>query len=322
MTHKNKIINISLFFIVLSFLFVSACTPPQQDVLRVGTNQWIGYETLYLARDLGFHNSTTIKLKELTSTTETLRAFKRGQLDVAALTLDEALFLAQTEPDLRIFLVMDISHGADKVIAIKSIQQLSDLKGKTISIERSALGAYLLHNLLEAAQLKLEDITVDSATVDQHFDRMTRGISDAVITFDPVASSLSRLGYRSIFDSSQIPNKIVDVLVTKQSVIDQQPHNISALVSAQWQSLAYIQNNPDSAYQKIASRLHIDVTDLADSYKMLKLPEQTQNQQLLSPENASGLAPTLSELSTVLLNIKLLETKPRLERLITDEFVR
>ncbi|MDF1589453.1 MAG: ABC transporter substrate-binding protein [Gammaproteobacteria bacterium] len=322
MPQKNVSQKTFFFFMMLSLLVVSACNPQQHAVLRVGTNQWPGYETLYLARALGFIDSNGIRLKELTSSTETLRAFKQNQIDVAAVTLDEALLLAQTEPDLRIFLVMNISNGADKLIVKNDIQQLADLKGKTISVESTALGAYMMHNLLEAAQLTLNDVIIDSATVDQHFDRMTRGISDAVITFDPVASSLLDLGYSTLFDSSQIPNKIVDVLVTKQSVIEQQPHNISALVSAQWQSLAYMQANPDSAYQKIVPRLNMTTDQLAKSYTMLTLPDKTQNQQLLSQDNTSSLTPTLNELSRVLFEVKLIPAKPLINHLLTDEFVR
>ncbi|MBE0439616.1 MAG: ABC transporter substrate-binding protein [Gammaproteobacteria bacterium] len=322
MTQKNVSQKILLFFMMLSLLFISACNPQQQAVLRVGASQWLGYETLYLARALGFFDSNDIKLKELPSATETLRAFKQGRLDAAALTLDEALLLAETVPDLRIFLVMGISNGADKVIVKNDIQQLSDLKGKRISVESTALGAYMLHELLKAAQLTLNDVIIDSATVDQHYDRMTHGISDAVITFEPIASSLLDLGYSTLFDSSQIPNKIIDVLVTKQSVIDQQPHNISALVSAQWQSLAYMQAKPDSAYQKIVPRLNMTTDQLAKSYTTLTLPDKTDNQQLLSYDSTSSLAPTLNELSSVLFEVRLIQTKPLINHLLTDEFVR
>lgn len=301
---------------------ISACSVEQEPLLRVGTNQWLGYETLYLARDLGFFDAQLIKLKELTSSTETLRAFKQGQLDVAALTLDEVLLLAQTEKDLRVFLVMDVSNGADKVIVRKDIQQLSDLKGKKISVESTALGAYMMYQLLNAAHLNAADIKIDSATVDQHFHRMTRGESDAVITFDPVASALVRLGYTDLFNSSQIPNKIVDVLVTRQSVIEQQGGNLAALIAAQWRALDYMQKDPNDAYQRILPRLGVTVAELAASYKTLKLPGQAENQQLLDKNNILGLHTTIKELATVSVESKLILSVPALDQLLTDSLIQ
>ena len=313
--------DIRLFFSLIFILLISACSSPQESLLRVGTNQWTGYETLYLARDLDFFNSKYIKLKELPSSTEVIRAFKQGRLDVAALTLDEVLLLAQTEQDLRIFLVMDISNGADKVIVGKDILQLSELKNKTIAMEGSALGAYMLYHLLKAAKLDLSDVKVNSATVDQHLELMINGKSDAVITFDPTASSLTRLGYRELFNSSQIPNKIVDVLVTKQSVIEQQGDNLAALISGQWRALDYLQSNPSDAYRRIVPRLAISVSELDGSYKTLKLPAQLQNQQLFAKNNPVGLHTTLQELAIVLHKVKLIQDIPALDSILTDELI-
>ena len=88
-----------LFFAVACVFAVAAallgCSPRYQPPLTVGTNTWIGYEPLYLARDLGYYEGANLRLVELASTTQTLDALRVGSLDLAGLTLDEALLLAQ-----------------------------------------------------------------------------------------------------------------------------------------------------------------------------------------------------------------------------------
>ncbi|HET8808251.1 MAG TPA: hypothetical protein VFM76_07725, partial [Methylophaga sp.] len=64
-----------------SFL-IFACQPATEPPLRVGSNVWSGYEALYLARELGYYPDNTVALKELSSSTEVLRAFRQEQLDI------------------------------------------------------------------------------------------------------------------------------------------------------------------------------------------------------------------------------------------------
>lgn len=313
---------VALFIMTLLFISLSACSPQQEPLLRVGTNQWPGYEPLYLARELAFFNKKNIKLIEQTSATESLRAFKYGQIDVAALTLDEVLILAQTEPDLRVVLVLDISNGADKVMADASIKQLSDLKGKGIAVENTAVGAYMLYNLLQEAQLTVSDILVHPMTIDQAMQHVNDGLCSAIVTFDPIATKLARLGFIDLFNSSQIPGKIVDVLVTRQAVIEQQKDNLIELISAQWQVQSYIQQDADDAYQRMSPRLGITADELAESYRGIILPSKAENQQLLGGNNGTGLKATIDEMVTVLLGAKILSSQPEVKQLITDQFVR
>lgn len=74
---------------LLLFLYLLASAQP--DALRAESIPWAGYETLFLAWELGYYNPTKLHLQELSTATETLRAFRKGKLDVAELTLDEKI---------------------------------------------------------------------------------------------------------------------------------------------------------------------------------------------------------------------------------------
>ena len=84
-----------------------ACTQPPPEPVRVGTNIWIGYEPLYVGRDRGIVRDDEVRLVEYLSATQVLRSYRNGAVDAAALTLDEALLLAQQSPDVRFVLVLD-----------------------------------------------------------------------------------------------------------------------------------------------------------------------------------------------------------------------
>ncbi|WP_254517510.1 ABC transporter substrate-binding protein, partial [Salmonella enterica] len=76
-----------------------------------------------------------------------------GRLEAAALTLDEVLLGRNQGLDLRVILVLDISTGADVVVAAPHVHSLADLKGRRIGFEEGATGALMMNAVLAAAGL-------------------------------------------------------------------------------------------------------------------------------------------------------------------------
>jgi NitT/TauT family transport system substrate-binding protein len=307
---------IPIFLAIITLL--TACSESAPQPLSVGSNQWPGYEPLHLAQKLGFHDGYPIKLFELTSATDVMNAFKYGQLDVAALTLDEVILLAEDMPDLVVFLVMDISNGADTLIAKPHITSLADLANQRIGVEETALGAFFFSQVLKAANLTRSDVTVVPTTVDQHLRMMESDNLDAVVTFEPTASTLVLQGNVSIFDSSQIPDTIVDVLVTTRPVLEAKYNTIQTLVSAHWDALDYLTHNPEEAAKLMAPRLHISSEQLLQSYEGLLLPNQRHNQRLLGGE----LDTTVTQHQSLMLKERIINQNSNLETLISDRLVK
>ena len=287
-----------LFFRLLTFLgllFLNGCEPAPPSVLKIGTNLWPGYESLYLAQNLGFFDNKPIKLIEMPSATEVSHAFRNKALDVAALTLDESLVLMQYVPDLRVILVMDVSKGADVLLARPTIDSLSELKGKRIGVENTAVGAILLDGALQAANLHITDIDFRFITVNGHESAYEKGLVDAIVTFEPHKSKLMSQGAIKLFDSAQIPGRIVDVLVTRQSIIDKHKETLKIIVAAHFQALEYIQQNPGDAALRIAPRLAVKNNEVMKQFDGISLTGLFENQRYLAIKSRV-LSKTVEEL--------------------------
>lgn len=307
---------------VIVGLFFTGCAEEPKKPLRVGTNLWPGYETLYLARDLGFFEGSPIRLVELSSATDVIHAFRNGLLEVAALTLDETLTLLQTETDLRIFLIMDISSGADALLARAStVSKLSDLKDSRIAVENSAVGATMLIRALERANLSVDEIEIVPATVDRHVELYDAGKVDAVVTFDPVRTQLISKGAKVLFDSREIPGQIVDVLVTRKSLLEGRTEVLQQLVNGQFKSLEFLRNHPKETAKKLAPRLAITPDELTNSFKGMVLPGLTANQALIKGSSPL-LRQTARELISMMIERGLLFKEPRTEALVSDRFLQ
>ena len=288
--------------------------------VRVGANVWPGYEPLYLARSLGFFSPDDIRLVEFPSASEVIRAFRNGQLDAAALTLDEALVLRQSSIPIKIILVMDVSDGGDVILAKPEIKDFSGLKGKRVAVESTALGAYVLSRALEIHGMALSGVQVVRMDVDTHERAYMDGRVDAVITFEPVRTRLLNKGAREIFSSKQLPGEIVDVLVIKDSPDSLPQEKLRALIRGWFAAVDRIRTHPEESARTMARRLGIGEKEVLASYQGIRLASKEQNRSSLGGPKPS-LYTVIGRLKKSMVDNNLLSPQTQMEGAVTAEYL-
>lgn len=233
-------------------LGIAACTEPPQPPLVVGINTWVGYDPLVLARDRGLADAKQLKVVELLSSAEALRHLRSGLLDGAGLTLDEALRLVDSGFDARIVALLDTSAGADVVVAAPRITSLQKLRGERIAVEDATVGTLMLERLLRKANLQQEDVTVVRMDATQHLTALLSERVAAAVSYAPIDGPMRALGFRPIFDSSQMPGEIVDVLVVRGAVLRERPAAVDALLAAWASGLNVMRLDPAGAAASLA----------------------------------------------------------------------
>jgi len=211
--------------------------------LRVGINNWLGYTPMLLARQQDLMG-TQVVISEFLSTTEVMRALENGALDAAAVTLDEAIHLATHGVPITVVAVLDISNGADALVAHPRYVRLNDLNGARIAVENTALGGYVLSRVLEKGGLKRDQVHVVPMTVPEQLAAWSEGRIDAAITFEPQLSALRLAGAYTLFDSRQIPDEIVDLLVLRQDRMEALTAPLDALLRGWFATLVQIERDP------------------------------------------------------------------------------
>jgi NitT/TauT family transport system substrate-binding protein len=321
-SRKNKARTIGkmltlLSLVVGSALALSMCVQRQEPLLRVASNVWPGYETLYLARSLGYYDDKNIRLVEMPSNNQVSQALRNGMIEAACLTLDEALSLMQDGMDLRVVLVMDVSLGADVVLARPEIDSLKALRGKRIGVENAAVGAVMLDAALQAGGLQAQDVTIIPLTVDEHAAAYLAGKVDAAVTFEPVRSTLLKEGARILFDSSQVPGRIVDVLVVRSEIAAAHAEALKKVLKGHFLAREYLASQPQDAAKRMAPRLN---GDALAQFAGLNVPDLKENRELLGG-NPPSLRNTAHELADLMLRRKLLQRPVSVERLADPSFL-
>lgn len=309
--------------LLVSFLLsfgLSSCGRDQHGPVLVGTNVWLGYEPLFMARDLGFFPDQEVRLLEFTSNTDSIHALRQGTLDAAALTLDEALLLARDNIDFQVVLVMDFSHGADVILAQPEITDFRDLKGRKIGVENTAVGAYMLVRALETHGLSATDITPVPLEVFEHEKAFAAGSVDAVVTFEPVRSKLLAKGAQQLFDSSKIPHEIVDVLIVRRDSLEQHRAHLKDLVKGWFSALDYLEKNQADAVQRMTGRLAIEPEEITTALAGLRFPGLDENRRLLQ-SRSSQLAASGDKLVQIMVRNGLLKKEVNIRPLLSTDLL-
>lgn len=291
--------------IVTSFLFVfSGCqNNTDKKIFNIGTNIWPGYEALHLAQDTKLFKEN-IQVETYDSATLVLNKFRKKELDAAALTLDEMILLRDQGYNPVIIAVLDISEGADVLIAQKGIESISDLKNKSIGVENTALGSYILARVLEKTLLTYEDIILVPLVSNRHEEAFTEGVVDAIITFEPVRSKLVKLGGKIIFSSKDIPGEIVDVLVVQKEMLNDK--YINDILQGWAKAASQINNRDKNAIERISKRLKQTDKEFIASLEGLKIPSLKESNTMIREGILENI---INNVQDIMLEKKLIKSK-------------
>jgi NitT/TauT family transport system substrate-binding protein len=298
--------------------WLAGCGEPDAP-LNVGTIVFPGYELLFLAREAGLLSGTQVRLVELLSSTDNLRLMEEGRLDAATLTIDEVLGLRARGIDLRIVAVLDVSDGADALMARGGISTLAELKGRRVGVEDSAMGAVMYDAVLRAAGLHLEDVVKVPITADQAVSVFRAEQVDAVIAFEPWVAQLESMGAVRLFDSARIPDRVVDVLAVKAEVIRRRAAAVQHLVNAHFAGLARFRADPGASAPLLAPRLQIEPSEVPAAFKGLRLPDAQGNREVLRDGGRFHLA--VRSLQAVMIERRLLASGIPLDALVDTRFL-
>jgi len=292
------------------------CMREPETALRIGTNVWIGSEPLYLARELGRLDPTAVQLVEYPSASEVLRAFRNQAIDGMVISLDELFGLAVDGLQPRIILVVDVSHGADVIVGRRGMQTMHDLKGKSVAVESSALGAFVLSRALALNGMQASDVNVVHLESNEQPSAFEKGEVDGAVTFDPYRAQFLRAGAKTLFDSTQIPGEIVDLLAVRATVLEKQPKAIQALLTGWFGAIEYMKREPNDAARRMGIRQQTTGEQFLEAQQGLRVPSREENLRMLGGATPE-LAVTGRRLMALMVDAKLLRTGLEIEGVLT-----
>ncbi len=298
----------------------AACTPKPLTPLRFGNDLWLGTEPFYLARDLGYYGSA-VQLVEYSEGQEVYRAFQNGSIDLASTTLDTAITLLQSNPDLQVLLLIDQSAGADAMLAQPNVPSIQALKGRKVGVEPLTYGLLLLTRALESVGLTRQDVKIVNLSLTKQEAAFQKKEIDGLVTFEPVRSKLLSDGAKRLFDSRQIPGEIVDLVIGDAKLLATHQQQLEVMATGWFRALDYMQQHPQESVTRMAKRQDLSEQQFIQAMEVIHLYSLPENQQLLSQADPT-VKNGAQKLSQFLLQNDLIKQVPDQTNLLTDQVVR
>jgi NitT/TauT family transport system substrate-binding protein len=215
--------HLSLILILFTFF---SCQKEQQTI-RIGLNQWPGYEPLYAAKVLGLYekHGLDVEIVEYISLNDVKSGYEKGQIDLMCSTIIEMLKVHDDRQIQSKFLMaLDFSNGTDVVLG-KNINSLEEIKGKKIGVETGTLGMYILGRALQKSGIKLNEITIVPMDQTQMGHAIEDGNIDLAISYPPTSVNIMKNtdNVKVVFSSADIPNEVIDTLSGREDIIRDNP---------------------------------------------------------------------------------------------------
>ncbi|MFN3828964.1 MAG: ABC transporter substrate-binding protein [Tepidimonas ignava] len=241
--------------------------------LTVACHPWPGYAPIRLAHSLGWWDDGAVRPLATGSSSESRQALQAGRAQAAALTLDEVLTASAEGLALHVVGLFNLSHGADVVLARPGYTAASRWPGARVGYEAGAVGTLMAQSWLEQAGLRWRDVVAVTVPFDLHETAWRNGAVDLLVTFEPLATRLRRLGGTLVYDSSQLPPErpIVDVLAVRDDALYGHRSALRRLLADVLAAQQHLLNLPvDSAY-RLAPWLGLSRDEVPTAFAGLRL---------------------------------------------------
>lgn len=181
----------------------------------------------------------TINVTQFNDYVESVNQYTAGGYDAVTITNMDALSIpAAGGVDTTALIIGDFSSGNDAVI-LKGEDDLQAIAGQTVNLVELSVSHYLLARALDTIGLTERDISVLNTSDADIAAAFQAPETTAVVTWNPLVSEiLADPAAHSVFDSSQIPGEILDMLVVNTQVLEDNPDLGRALVGIWYETLA------------------------------------------------------------------------------------
>lgn len=259
--------------------------------VRIGICPWPGYEILRLAHERGFFADAGLNVQFLIrgGTTEIKKDFIEGKVDLAALTLYEAVDLILAGEDVLIPLILDYSKGADGVVVKKSLLGINGLKGRKVGLRFGSINYYILSKALEKHGMSEGDIQAVDIDLDEVVEAFADGRVDALAAWEPYLSKAAQAGDGIIpFTSRDLSVPVVDVLVVRREFALRRPADVKKLIQAWFKTIVYFKNNYPEAVQVLSDSEGVAPDIIKAGFEGVQIGDLTVNREAFGDGRTFG----------------------------------
>ncbi len=265
--------------ILLVLCLAPASVRADQPTFTVGWSVYVGWDPYYYMAKSGILRKwagkygISIKVQRF-DYAPSLDAFVSKNIDACVMTNMEALDMpAAAGIDTTAIIVGDYSNGNDAILARHNLS-LAQVPGKQVMLVEKTVSQYLFERALAinglGAQLKkVRYLNTSDSDIAPAF--ITDSSKEVVVTWKPLVSQIARTkGVTTLFNSSQIPGEILDLLVVRTDLLkrpDGSGQKFAKAITGAWYEIMSQMSKPGPETDKVLASIAEASQDSLSSYK-------------------------------------------------------
>ncbi|MFD0674830.1 ABC transporter substrate-binding protein [Cohnella sp. GCM10027633] len=326
----RKLMSALLSVVLVSSLLLSACgnkdnAGSADGPIKIALSPWPGWFFWFLVEEKGFFekHGVDVQLEWFPVYSDSLQALATGKVDANSQTLSDTLAPLSKGIGLKAVLVNDNSDGGDAIVSKPEFNSIQDLKGKTVATELGTVDHLLLLTALEQNGMSESDIKYTNMTVNDAAPAFISGKTDASVLWEPFQTTAVKEGKGKIlFSSKDTPGLIPDLLVFKESVVENRPDDVQKIIDAWFDALAYFKDHEQESIELMAKKAETSPEDFKLGLESIKLFTAEDNVNAFEVrEEYTSLAYTGKKTAEFLKGLDMISSIPDVEALLEPKFV-
>jgi NitT/TauT family transport system substrate-binding protein len=192
---------------------------------------------------------------------ESINQYTAGQFDGCTMTNMDALTIpAAGGVDSTALIIGDFSNRNDGIVLKGADKKLADIKGQRVNLVELSVSHYLLARALDSVEMSERDVTVVNTSDADLVGVFNASDVTSTVTWNPLLSEITAIpDTTKVFDSSDIPGEIIDLLVVNTETLEANPAFGKALTGAWYEIMAKMQAGDEEALTMMAEASGTDL---------------------------------------------------------------
>ena len=229
-----------LMIVILIISLTAELSMAEKTKVKIGWSIYVGWmpwdyaDASGILKKWGDKYDVDLQLLPKMDYIASIEAYVSGQLDACVMTNMEALDMpCASGINSTALIIGDYSNGNDAILTRDGIT-IDNIKGYSVYLVELSVSHYLLDRFLRTKGLKEKDVKIVN-TSDSDIAPMfiSNESAKVVVTWNPLVMEIMKTpGITNIYDSSQIPGEILDLLMVRTDLLEKNPNVGKALVGA------------------------------------------------------------------------------------------
>jgi NitT/TauT family transport system substrate-binding protein len=296
-------------------VMTAAGAPAQAaDQIRCAYPYWFGFAPVPVAIGMGYFAEEDLEVTTVydNDRANVMPALESSDLECTMRTVGEHMSRPlAADSNLVVIGTVDVSLGADGVVASGDIQSVEDLVGKTFAGEINHPGTVMVAHGLSEAGYSLDDVDLRLIATDDSAAVFEDSSVAAVATWEPMMSEIvansSRDGAHILLDSSDFNGLITDIIIVRKDDYEANPEKYAKFLRGIYRAVDLFNNDPEQFLAVAAPAFEVTPDQMAIDIQGLTYTSYEDTIEFMGADGPKTLVPIVDSLNEINVSLDLMD---------------